>query len=95
MKKMLLTVLAFCMMGSLAFADTLIKSEKIELHNYTYKVNGVTIVCHYLKNPKLLSGKVNTGLSCVVLDATPVVVYKCWDDNHDHPQYEHQDGSMF
>lgn len=78
-----------------AYADVLVQTEKMELHNYTYKVNGVTIVCHYLKNPKLLSGKVNTGLSCVTVNDHPNLIVKFYEQDLCPDRSVHPDNPLF
>ena len=98
MKKILLTLLAFVMMTGVAMSATLVaQTEKTELWEQITTVNDKTIACYWTQNRKGMASKVSTGLSCVVADPspTPIVVYKCWDDNHEHPRYEHQDRSIF
>jgi len=54
----------------------LIMEEKFELWKYEYVTDGYKVICHYIKNPKLLSGKVNTGISCVAIPLPPPEVKK-------------------
>lgn len=46
----------------------LIKSEKMELWRYKDKIYDTTVVCYYIRNPKIVGNKITTGLSCVVLE---------------------------
>lgn len=62
----ILLIYSVIYVGAVA-AETLVHTDTMRLKNIVYQVDGYTIVCHWLENPKLLSGKVNTGLSCVVL----------------------------
>jgi hypothetical protein len=78
-------------------AEIVDQTDKTELWQQVTVVDGKTVACYWIQNRKGMASKVSTGLSCVVLDPAPdpVVVYKCWDDNHEHPSYERQDGSVF
>jgi len=83
--------------GVIATADAasvVTQTEKTELWEHVAEVHGKKVACYWIQNRKGMASKVSTGLSCVVLDPAPdpVVVYKCYDENHDHPNYEHNDG---
>lgn len=91
MKNKIFIAVCTALIGLAAFlatanGATLVETDKMVLKNITYQIGGRTVICHWLENPKLLGGKVNTGLSCVVLD--PVVVNWCDSHNHEHPQYQ-------
>jgi hypothetical protein len=95
---MFLAFLLFTGVIATADAATLVdKTEKTELWQQVTTVNGKTVACYWIQNRKGMASKVSTGLSCVVLDPNPdsVVVYKCRDDNHEHPSYERHDGGVF
>ena len=65
----------FCLWTCPVKADQLlVAKEKFELHSFSYRTDGYKIICHWIQNPKLLGGKVNTGLSCVAFPYTPVEI---------------------
>jgi hypothetical protein len=81
-----------------AYAATLVtQTDKTELWEQITTVDGKTVACYWIQNRKGMASKVSTGLSCVTVDPTPVpvVVYKCYDKNHNHPQYELRGESLF
>jgi hypothetical protein len=68
MKIILMALLGISLLTNVAFADVLVATDTMRLNNHAYVVGGNVIVCHWFsENPKLLGGKVNTGLSCVVI----------------------------
>lgn len=47
------------------------QTEKATLWKFKYEEGGVTWVCHWLQNNKLVSGKLHSGLSCVIAEPCP------------------------
>ena len=45
----------------------LIQTEKMELWRHLDYVGGKVVACYYIRNPKIVSNKITTGLSCVVI----------------------------
>jgi hypothetical protein len=69
-----------------------------ELWKHVDIVDGKTVVCYWPKNTESgVADDIITGIACVVLDPAPdpVVVYKCYDENHDHPQYKYRNEDLF
>jgi len=90
---MFLAFLLFAGFIATADAATIVdQTDKTELWQSINEVDGKTVACYWIQNRKGMASKVSTGLSCVVLDPNPdsVVVYKCHDENHDHP-HQHND----
>lgn len=97
---LLVMFLAFLLFaGVIATADAsevVAQTKKTALWQHVGTVDGKTVACYWIQNREGMASKVSTGLSCVVLDPAPdpVVVYKCYDGNHDHP-HQHDGDSVF
>lgn len=61
----------FCLYTCPVRAEVLVRTDTMLLKNVVYEYGTHKIICHWLENPRLLGGKVNTGLSCVVIPACP------------------------
>ncbi len=93
---MFLAFLSFALCLATADAAAIVtQTDKTELWQQVTDVEGKMVACYWIQNRKGMASKVSTGLSCVVLDPAPdpVVVYKCYDENHDHPH--NHDNSLF